>query len=60
MKKFDFDSFQIESSCLLEDTVSLIDFTNLEMKISNIEEIKLTNQHNYQIELINNNICLVW
>ena len=28
------------------------------MKISNIEEIKLTNQHNYQIELINNNICL--
>ena len=57
-EKFDFDSFQIESSCLLEDTVSLIDFTNLEMKISNIEEIKLTNQHNYQIELINNNICL--
>ena len=57
-EKFDFDSFQIESSCLLEDTVSLIDFNNLEMKISNIKEIKITNQHNYQIELINNSICL--
>ena len=50
-RKFDFDSFQIESSCFLDDTVSLLDFSNLKMDIFNVTDIKITNQHDYFIDL---------
>ena len=54
--KFDFDVFQIESSCFFDDTVSKLNFKNLKMDIYNVSNIKITNQHDYYIDLKNKNI----
>ncbi len=55
-RKYDFDSFQIESSCFLNDTVSQINFKNYKMDIFNVLGVKITNQHEYDIDLKNKNI----
>ena len=51
VRKFDFDSFQLESSCFLDDTVSQVSFKDKSMDVFNVLNLKISNQHNYNIDL---------
>ena len=53
---YDFDSFQLEASCFLDDTISLVNFKENKMDVFNVLDIKITNQHNYFIDLRSKNI----
>tara|TARA_Y100000589_G_scaffold121082_1_gene115472 strand:- start:4971 stop:8018 length:3048 start_codon:yes stop_codon:yes gene_type:complete len=53
---YDFDSFQLEASCFLDDTISLVNFKENKMDVFNVLDIKITNQHNYFIDLRTKNI----
>ena len=55
-KKYDFDSFKIESICLQGDTLACLDLEINELSIETIDKIKLSNRFDFQLNIENNKL----
>ena len=55
-KKYDFDSFKIESICLQGDTLACLDLEINELSIEAIDKIKLSNRFDFQLNIENNKL----